>query len=419
MDTYSHIDDQINNIIQDIKSDKITESILETIRIIDRPLLRKYHVTDITDITDFIDGEYYDYLTTIKLDVWSKYKQALTRGIGRLEISDIRVLKLFMDKLSITHKVLFTKVKKYPSNQPLVMCCVTHFNEEFVKSISMSDMIFFRTIIRNGDLEYNKYLYHNVYRKTNYALARMPCVYEQFFPPKAPISSKYITIRNYDVFEYFVKLFDTVLYDSFTISNLTNYVTVTCNSSDSKHTYYGEKSWYGTKPNPNACDILRRLVNLSGTLITDVKNYIESGIKSRYDQPLYHKYFLVRLDYAKGFFSTFIQSNRIDELIEMLDYLGVDLKKYNSNIIVYMLIDVIFSNDPDIIVKFIRYLKDVVGYTIGTEIYSHVIGLLGKKNGSYEYLATNNMYCNSLTQSVVDELFRLKYAGSVIKFVHC
>lgn len=412
-----HIDAQINNIIQDIRTNTITESVFETMCIIDKSLLTKYYVSDIMDITDFIDGTYYDYLTTIEPDTWAQYKRSLVQKIGRLEISDHRVLKLFMDKLSITHNVLFTKVKENPHNQPLVMCCICAFNNEFVKTISVSDKEFFTSVIKNGDLEYNKSLYHNVYCKIKHVFGKH-CIYEYFFPRKNIIGYKYKHIRNYDVFEYFVKLFGTIVREHLKIAESINYVITTCYPSE--NIFYEHRLWkpmIKTYPIPNICVILGRLVDLTKTSMTDVKKFINENIMGRYNKPLCHIRFSVHFDHTYQLIVKLIQTNRIDELIEIFDYVGIDLKEYNPNVIVYMLIDVIFSNDRDSITKFIRYLKNVVRYKINTGVYSRVIGLLEKTDNRYKYLAT--YHCKSLSHDVVEGLNRLKYGGSVIKFVPC
>ena len=82
-----------------------------------------------------------------------------------------------------------------------------------------------------------------------------------------------------------------------------------------------------------------------------------------------------------------------------------------------MLIDVIFSNNEETIIKFIRYLKHVVKYNIGHHIYSHVMKLLEIKNKCYQYLSTHSVYCKKLSPHIVNELNKLLYEGSVIQFV--
>lgn len=78
-----------------------------------------------------------------------------------------------------------------------------------------------------------------------------------------------------------------------------------------------------------------------------------------------------------------------------------------------MLIDVIFSNNEKIIVKFIHYLKYNVGYKMDFEFYTHLMKLLEKKN-KYTYLSVPKDQHIVLSDHIFQELNKLKYAGMTI-----
>lgn len=389
-----HTNMLINNIIREINECTLSESVLETIREINRPSLVKYYVPDNMHILDFTDDEYYDYLLSICDNEWKEYKW-LSRCFGRLKISSYRVLLLFMKKLSITPQMLINKVKKCPLNKPLVMCCVQNFNKKFISNIQKSDHAFFSSIFEKGDLEYNKCIYHNLYCELTDLFDE--CVYKEYFTKD--MRCKYERIECYDVFEYFSKLFNINLCDFLRPSQMIGYTTV----------LLFEKSQL------NMCDVIKRLVGSSTFLLSDLHNCIRNHIWRRYCFTLYQKYFSVHGGYTCCIITELICSNRIDELFEIFEYLNINLKKYKYDVILYMLIDVIFTNNEKTIIGFIHYLKYNVGYRMDFEFYTHLMKLLEKKNNKYEYLSVSKDLHITLSDHIIQELNKLKYAGMVIR----
>lgn len=389
----------------------------------------KYYITSLSDITDFLNPEYYDYLSSIDNKIWAKYKEPLMDTFPTLEISSIPILKLFVEKLSIDVHTLITSVKRQPSNSKLLLCVMINYYEDFVNSINYvvdepieysdgtigicdksTDDIFFTRIVKNCDLTLNKYVYHNIYSKakTKPEPNSNACPYRRIFF-SIGTDNLHLDIVSYDVFEYFVKIFNIDLKKMYKCDRMLEHLAITC-SNEFDINYMLE-----TLITPVKTDaILKQMVCLTGCKISTLKYVFEREIVSNYTVGE-NEMFTVRVLEKEGTLNNLVKENRITELIEIFRYTKIDFKKFDSHVVIYMLIDVLFSNDEGSVREFLQYLKWGIGYVLDYAFFEKVMSLLKITRGKYNYLRVRRGML--LEQNILDGLMRMMYAGSTIKFV--
>lgn len=362
----------------------------------------KYYITSLTDITDFVSGEYYDYLSSIPTSIWKKYKTQARNKFKDLEITTIPVLDLFVEKLNIEQEFLFQMVKTCQSNHKLSLCIMIRYYKDFIKSFvgTNIDKDFFTKSLHENNLPLNKYIYYNIYcvLETKFDV----CPYKKIFGSIGK-NSHYLYIKYFEVFEYFVELFGISLSKKLSCNSILNYVDILYGS------YYGGDYCVGTfsvKP----FDAFKRLVTMGSIAIDKMRcavmESIEDEYGDEYGDSISGERRQVGISYADSIVEIIIEYELIDDLIGLLNYLDIDLKQFNGRIINYMLVNILFSNNMDFIIRFFRYLKWDVGYVMETDFYSRLIELLKMKRGGYVHLYVNGHSLNTNVKAGLHELLR-------------
>lgn len=397
----------INNIIQTVQYqlDYVPVHVYTTEPNPEESVHTKYYITSITDITDFVSGEYYDYLLSIVPSVWKKYKMQLRCKFKDLEITTFSVLDLFVEKLNISQEFLFQTVKTSHSNHKLSLCIMVRYYKDFIKSFVGTDIDknFFIESLYENNLSFNKYIYYNIYCMLDIKFD--VCPYKKIFGSIGK-KSYYIYIKHFDVFEYFVRLFSISLDSILGCNSILNYVNILY------ELYYEEehcKDTFCVKP----YDAFKRLVTMANIDIGKMQCVLVKSIKNEYDESLSGNRRQVGFSYADSIVHSLIRYKLIDDLIKLFDYSNIDLKQFNSCIINHMLINILFSNDMDFIVRFFRYLKWDVGYVMGYDFYSGLIELLKIKRGGYVYLYV--VGCSGLNTNVKHGLHELLRGSRMLR----
>lgn len=397
----------INNIVQKVKYELDYVSTLVPIsETYTNGPYTKYYFTSPTDITNFVSSEYYDYLSSIDGSIWKKYKKQILCKFEHLKITTIPVLDLFVEKLHINPKLLFEKVKLNPSNHKLSLCVIIRYYWDFIESFENNtcDWSFFMLSLENNDLEFNKYIYHNIYcvLKINFN----QCPYEKIFSTNSTFRSlKFINVAHFDVFEYFVNLFDVNIELVLNCNRIHHYVILALLEHYEKNTHKTDE--YMQKP----CSILKRMVKMSNIDIKEMCLFVENSINNTFGNTNHTKIYRVRFD-LNSIVGLLIINNMIGELIDLLNYLNLDLKKCWKKAIIRMTIDILFSNDEESIKKFLQYLY-ATNYPTNYDFYAELTGLLVKQHGKYKYLHVGENL--KLDKYFVKELYKMRYAGMKLK----
>lgn len=400
-------DPVINNIIQTVQYqlDYVPVHVCTTEPNSDESFYTKYYITSIADITNFVSGEHHDYLLSIVPSVWKKYKTQLRNKFKDLEITTFSVLNLFVEKLNIDQKFLFQTVKTCHTNHKLSLCIMVRYYKDFIKSFvgTDTDNNFFTKSLYENNLSFNKYIYYNIYcmLDTKFDV----CPYKKIFESIGK-NSHYIYIEHFDVFEYFVELFGISLRNKLGCDSILNYV------DNLYELYYGGDYCMGTfcvKP----FDAFKRLVTMANIPISNMCCAVVKSVENEYGDFISGERRQVRVSYADSIVETIIGYELIDDLIGIFDYLNIDLKQFNGHIINYMLINVLFSNNMDFIVRFFRYLKWDVGYAMGYDFYSELIELLKIKRGKYVYLCVDR--CSGLDANIRAGLHELLRGSRMLR----
>lgn len=359
-----------------------------------------------TDITDFISTDYWDYLTSIDDNTWTTHRTAILREFYHLKITDLKIFDLFVTKLGISQHTLFQIVKLRQPNSSIAMCCMKRYENQFIKSFtSYYDSKFFTDTILYRNLPFNKYVYHNVYCKLKLKLCK--CPYKNVFSNDYP----YICtqeVGDHDVFEYFIDLFGIDLKGKYENTKflIKHVISLCCNSVG--------RLLDESRPSANPCTMLKRMIELTNKSVKSVRISIKEQMQEHYrsTSPYVIKH-NVRKWNPWEIVSTFVSHNKIDELIEIFNHTGVDLKNTDSQTIMLLMIDVLFSNNEEIVVKFIKYLKYDVGFVMDTKFYTRLIDMFMMKNNKYVYLSFEGAQIN-LNKNIMDGLAKMKYTGSKI-----
>lgn len=419
------INECIQNIVQKVRNElkpdiDVSKSVIMQTSVPEPVPIAKNHASHHTEITDYISDEYYDYLLSINDISWFNHRKWITRIFYLLKISSIRVFDLFMDKLKITLSSLFQIVKRNPHNYHIAMCCMERYNEEFIKSFDRYDYLFFTRSLHYCGLSFNKYVYHNVYCKLNIQLDK--CPYKEIF------SNEYTyicaqSISTHDVFEYFINLFGINLRGKYGKTELLiNHVISMCHyGNDERCKEYLSELEVNIVESTNPLNLLKRMIELTSVPMGQIRDEIENQILKSYNRVVltkenvdYFSRYRIRHKYPWDIVTTLIAHNKIDELIEIFNYVNIDLKKFNCLTIALILLDVLFSNNEEIVIKFIKYLYNV-GYVMNEQFYDKIIDLLTVRRGKYLYLSFEKEYI-TLDKNIMDGIIKLKYAGSKILF---
>lgn len=377
----------------------------------------QYYITDASSITSFVATEYCDYLMEIDDCNWKKCKMQIMKSFWVLPIDNIQILNLFMEKLGITILQLIRNIKKCPSNQKLTMCCMVNYYEEFIENITKDDVSFFRNSLLYCDLEFNKYVYYEIFPKVK-SLFGNENPYEKFFCSN---SDRFLKIEYFDVFEYFIKLFETNILkcsrrdDRIIIRFLCDICFDDDDDDDDELCSYQNQC---VEKLINPCCIVKRLVDISNINITDIKNSLNTDVEHAYKN---YEVYCVSIRSCSNFdgvslVKNLVVNNCIDELIELFDYVNFDLGKQEMYSIIGLLLDVMFSNDPNIVGKFVKYLKRTVGHMLNISFYDTLLKYITMRGKSYPYLRFANNNTIILDKSITNGIVQLKYAGSIIEF---
>lgn len=387
--TNTDIDKMITNIVRQVKYD------LKHVNYKSINPHTKYYITDMYSIIDFISEEHYNYLTNIPNSAWVKYRVPIIKHLGKLKISYGPILKLFVEKLNLPLKKLFKIVKDYTHrNQELILCCVSNYTDDFIKSICFDNehRFFFDSVITRYDLKTNIGIYHKIYCK-------ITCFGTQSFYKHYFIDGmcdyKYHLCNHFDVFEYFVSLF------GLGVQAKKLYETNNCFLEEFYHYY--QNTCPGPKPNV-VTDLFNRMITLSGVSIDDVRNNMYNSIRLCYGDEM-DDTAIIKYMFNNDFWKTFVNSKQIDTLIELFNCAKIDLKVFKLDVIIHMLIEIVCTDNSDNIDKFMCYLKHI-GYKIDVEFYLCLFKQFSRGFYRQNYFCLDNRF---LRLDTLKELYEMKY----------
>lgn len=392
------IDKIITNIVQQVKYD------LKHVNYKSINPHTKYYVSDMYSIIDFISEEYYDYLSNIPNSAWIKYRNPIIKQLEKLKITYGPILKLFVEKLNLPLEKLFRIVKNYAlRNQELVLCCVSNYTDDFIKSICFDNenRFFFENVITRYDLKTNIVIYHNIYCKIT--CFGTQCFYKHYFI-NGMYDYEYQLCDHFDVFEYFVGLFG--------LSIQTKKLYETNNCFLEEFCYYYRNICEGSEPKPKpkpkpnvVTDLFNRMIILSKISIDDIRNNMCNLIRLCYGDEMDKTTIVNEYMSNDDFWKTFVNSEQINALIELFNCAKIDLKVFKSDVIIHMLIEIVWTDNLDNIDKFMCYLKHI-GYKIDVEFYLSLFEQLSRGFYRQNYICFGNRF---LHVDTLKELYKMKY----------
>lgn len=123
-----------------------------------------YNEYDKYDIIDFMDIDYLEYLSSLPNNIWKQYKNDIE--IQLLNVENIKVISFILNKIQVDfYKYITKNFEKI--NLALLQYMIEINEEKFITKIIHSKFTrgLFQSSILYHDLEFNKYVYENLYKK--------------------------------------------------------------------------------------------------------------------------------------------------------------------------------------------------------------------------------------------------------------
>ena len=310
----------------------------------------KYDKYDEYDIIDFFEVNYIEYLNSIPIIIWSKYKKNIE--IKLLEVNNLQIINLVLEKIKIDpYNYILKNIMKI--NFELFKILINIDKKKIIDKIIKNEIfvILVDNIFKYQNLDFNKYMYKNLYedikknqnyKNQNYEIKIITNYYQ-------PHLSTYLP-TYLDVFYYYIEIF-----------NLKN--TLKCYTMNTK------KNLYLKIFNTYSVDSLEKIVKFKNLFEIDDAYFVSNVLCNS------GTYFIDNIKEGPILFNI-CKSGNIELFIKIINNFNIKKNNYtinNNYMILYIFINATLSKNINFIIIIYNYLKFNIKIDFTIELLSHIL----------------------------------------------